>query len=263
MPVAAAAFKHCTYIYWKVRSSSSPVSLKTVISLLGSWPAWWESVSFKGVLVTESSVLCPRRPIASKVIQNVRLCVMIFPDSWVARRAHVTPQISPDNTLRHTGWSHSPDLAAPANLGKERKKTFPLICSIRWKRKILQHSPPVWLPLTLNLLFFFTQATDSISGAARIVHTESPNTISHYELNKHVNSLKDVTDFSGLFSTMLSLFFFFGCFVSLIAFVIDGCLNQAVATPNELLIRDSEIHSLLIWCYFSRKMRIIFSNATC
>lgn len=127
---------------------------KTVISLLGSWLAWWESVSFKGVLVTESSVLCPRWPIASKVIQNVRLCVMIFPDSWVARRAHVTPQISPDNTLRHTGWSHSPDLAAPANLGKERKKTFLIICSIRWKRKILQHSPPVWLPLTLNLLFF-------------------------------------------------------------------------------------------------------------
>lgn len=119
-------------------------------------------------------------------------------------------------------------------------------------------------PIDFEPFVFFTQATDSISGAARIVHTESPNTISHYELNKHVNSLKDVTDFSGLFSTMLSLFFFFfGCFVSLIAFVIDGCLNQAVATPNELLIRHSEIHSLLIWCYFSRKMRIIFSNATC
>lgn len=62
------------------------------------------------------------------------LCVMIFPDSWLARFVHVTPQISLDKTLRHSGWSHSPDLAAAANSGEERRKTFLLICSICWKR---------------------------------------------------------------------------------------------------------------------------------
>ena len=77
----------------------------------------------------------PKQPIASKVIQNTQLCVMIFPDSWLAQFAHVTPQISPDNTFRHSGWSHSPDLAAPANSGEERKRTFPLICPIYWKSR--------------------------------------------------------------------------------------------------------------------------------
>lgn len=69
-----------------------------------------------------------RAPIASKVIQNIRLCVMIFPDSWLARFTCVTPQISPDNTLRHSVWSHSPDLAAPANAGAEWEKTVCVLC---------------------------------------------------------------------------------------------------------------------------------------
>lgn len=109
--------------------------------------------------------------------------------------------------------------------------------------------------MTLNLLFY--------SGHGEhvgVVHTDSSDTISLYELNKHVKSVKDATDSSALFGTALS---HFCCFVALIAFVIERCLNQAVAALNEMLIRDSEIHSPLILCYFSRKMRIIFSNATC
>lgn len=191
----------------------------------------------------------PERPIASKVIQNVRLCVMIFPDSWLARFAHVTPQISPDNTLRHSGWSHSPDLAAPANSGEERKRTFLLICSICWKRKDSSTLTPSVALIDFEPIVLLRPRITS-QGAAGIVHTGSPNTISHYELKKHVKSLKGVTDSSALFGTMLS---HFCCFVALIAFVIEGWLNQAVAPPNEMLIRDSEIHSLLIWCYFSRK----------
>lgn len=55
--------------------------------------------------------------------------------------ARVTPQILPDNTLRHSSWSHSPDLAAPANWGEEGRKTFLLISSLCWeKRDSVAHS---------------------------------------------------------------------------------------------------------------------------
>lgn len=183
---------------------------------------------------------------------------MIFPDSWLARFAHVTPQISPDNTLRHSGWSHSPDLAAPANSGGERKRAFPLICPICCKRRdspTLSQRGSHWL-----YTLCFTQATDSISGAAGTVHTDSPNTISHYELKGTWNLWRMwQIHLPGLAQCC----HFLVVFIALIAFVVEGWLNQAVATPNEMLIKDSEIHSLLIWCYFSRKMRIIICNATC
>lgn len=240
-------------------TSSWPVLLRIINSRLGTWPVWWGSLSFKGVLVTQRSVPHPERPIASKVIQNVRLCVMIFPDSWLARFAHVTPQISPDNTLRHSGWSHSPDLAAPANSGEERKQTFLLICSICWKRSDSPTLAPSVAPIDFEP-FVLLGPWIASPETAGIVHTDSPNTISYYEVQKHVKSPKDVTDSSALFGTMLS---HLCCSVALIAFVIEGWLNQAVAPPNEMLIRDSETHSPLIWCYFSRKMRIIFANATC
>lgn len=114
-------------------------------------------------------------------------------------------------------------------------------------------------PVTLNL-FVSLGPCGAYWGVAGVMHTNASDTISLYELNKHANSLRDAMDLSALFGTVLS---HFCCFVALIAFVIERCLNQAVAALNEMLIRDSETHSPLILCYFSRKMRIIFSNATC
>lgn len=183
---------------------------------------------------------------------------MIFPDSWLAWFAHVNPQISLDNTLRHSGWSHSPDLAAPANSGEERKKTFLLICSICWKRRDSPTLTPSVAPIDFEpfvLLRRWIASRGLLDSCTQTLQIQLA--IMNW---RNVNSLKDVTDSSALFGTMLS---HLCCFVAGIAFVIEGWLNQAVAAPNEMLIRDSEIHSLLIWCYFSRKMRIIFSNATC
>lgn len=143
-----------------------------------------------------------QRPIASRVIQSVRLCVMIFPDSWLARFAHVTPQISPDNTLRHSGWSHSPDLAAPANSEVERRKTFLLICSICWKRKdslthTLSVAPIDFEPFVLLRQWIASQGllkscTQSLQMQLAIMNW------------RNMKSLKDVTDSSALFRTMLS-----------------------------------------------------------
>lgn len=196
---------------------------------------------------------------AADCLQSYPKCpVMIFPDSWLARLAHVTPQISPDNTLRHSGWSHSPDLAAPANSGEERRKTFPLICSICWKRGDSPALAPSVAPIDFEA---FVSPRPWIASQGLLETCMQTLQVQLAIMNcRNVKSQRDVTDSSALFGTMLS---HLCCFVALIAFVIEGWLNQAVAPPNEMLIRDSEIHSLLIWCYFSRKMRIIFSNATC
>lgn len=117
--------------FFKVIGLQYTCLFSSVKSQLGSW-----SLSIQGRFVhTElhAGIPCGRLP--PELSKNVLLCIMIFADSWLARFAHITPQIPPDNTLRHSGWSHSPDLAAPANSGEERKRTFPLICPICWRRR--------------------------------------------------------------------------------------------------------------------------------
>lgn len=90
--------------------------------------------------------------------------------------------------------------------GIERFRLSPLFGG---RGEILRPSlPALWLPLPLNLLFFLRP---------RIAST--PNTISHHELQKRVNSPEDAMHSPAWFGTMLSPSC---CFLTLIAFVIDG-----------------------------------------
>lgn len=163
---------------------------------------WYDecvSISFKSMLVKKGSATS-QHPIAYSVIQNVRLCVMIFPYSWLAEFSHVTLHISPDNTLRHRGWSHSPDLAAPANWREMRKNIFQLICYIYWKRFTPCTPPTDFEPFVLvtplrasqGLLISCTQCFQMQLAFSQIWTW------------RKVKSPQDVTDSSALFVTVLS-----------------------------------------------------------
>lgn len=115
-----------------------------------------------------------------------------------------------DTVADHT--SHSSDLAAPAHSGKEEKSASTYLFHLL--REKCDPPPPPFTPSMAQIDFepivLLRPRIASQAGmpeACYKVQRLPPNTISHYELYKHLKSLKDLTDLSALFSTILSLFF--------------------------------------------------------